>query len=262
MNNRIIKNVVIAASIIGFIILALFVTTNVFLKKSVQYQFNDIISYDISLENAEIKMIVEKGNENKTIIGISASGANNIQDVSVGEQNGVLNIEQHPKGNFIPNIGGSVKVEVILIFSDKDDIDRFLLATKSGAIKVQGIKSEQIEISSHSGKISLIDIISNELSVSSKSGEIQAENIIAKEFNNSSESGQCTVYFSSDISQLNATSKSTSGDVTYMFQNDIGLNLSWKARNVKSEIESDDDSTNTLYFESESGTVKIMRTKS
>lgn len=262
MNNRLIKNVVIAVSIIAFIILAFFVITNVFLKKSVQYQFNNIISYDISLENAEINMIVKKGNENKTIVGVSTSGANNIQNISVGEENGVLNIEQQPKGNIIPNIGGGVKVEVTLTFSDKDDIDRFLLATKSGAIKVQGIKSDQIKMSSHSGKISLVDIISNELSVSSKSGEIQAENITAKKFNNITESGQCTVDFSSDISQLNAKSKSTSGDVTYIFQNDIGLNLSWKARNVKSEIESDDNSTNTLYFESESGNVKIMRTKS
>lgn len=233
--------------------------TNVLFKKSESYIYKNINSFNINLEDAEISITSVKGAESKTEIKVYMSGIGNYDSILAVEKNGILNISQNSKINLIPNIGGSVKVELINTFVDENHIDNFTIHTKSGAVKAQGINSETVDIATHSGKVYVTDITSVKLTVSTRSGLMIAENIYTQYLENTSQSGKCIVSFNEKITQLNAVSKSSSGDVSYVFNNDIGLNLSWKAKHVTSEIESDENSPNKLYFESESGTIRVIR---
>ncbi|PWJ48063.1 DUF4097 family beta strand repeat-containing protein [Faecalicatena contorta] len=257
--NKKIKNIMIIFAIILIGITSTLFVSNIFFKKNQSYNYKDINSYNIDVENAEISIVTEKGIENKTEIKIYMSGIGNYESILVIEKDGILSISQNSKVNLIPNIGGSVKVELINTYVDENRINNFTIHTKSGAVKAQGINSELIDIDTHSGKVHLSEIISDKLTVKTQSGEIAVDNIYTQYFENTSQSGKCTVSFNENITQLSAVSKSSSGDVSYIFTNDIDLNLSWKARNVTSEIESDENSLNKLYFESESGNIKIIR---
>jgi len=257
--NKKIRNIMIVFAIIVIGITSISFVSNVFFKKNQSYNYKDINSYNIDVENAEISIVTEKGIENKTEIKVYMSGIGNYESILVIEENGILSISQNSKISLIPNIGGSAKVELINTYVDENCINNFTIYTKSGAVKAQGINAELIDIDTHSGKVHLSEVVSDKLTVNTQSGEIVANNIYTQYFENTSQSGKCTVSFNENITQLNAVSKSSSGDVSYIFNNDIGLNLSWKARNVTSEIESDENSSNKLYFESESGNIRIMR---
>lgn len=101
-------------------------------------------------------------------------------------------------------------------------------------------------------------ITGSELVARSTSGAIQLEELTVSKVETEAENGSSRLVFSDKLEQIIANSSSTSGAIDYEFHNDIKLDLRSSGK-LKSEIESNMASPNTIDMQSESGQLSVSR---
>ncbi|WP_312094622.1 DUF4097 family beta strand repeat-containing protein [Niallia sp.] len=291
---KIVRIVLIFLGVIG-IILLFGLGQYIISDDSKTYSFLNVEGINTNLENAEIHIETVQGKENKTHIEVVAKGKSMTNDIYITNEGNSVNIDQ--KSMFRLGIFGNLKI-IVKVEVKENQFDHLNLSNESGAISIKHANSNNItiqtesgdvslddistkntsvssssakislgnitnsnklEIKTQSGAITLKDVESKELSIQSSSGSQHGEEIVTSNLTTQSDSGSGSYEFSEALVELNADSKSSSGNIEYIFQNDIPLDINWSGKKMKNQITNDKNATNKINMKTNSGNMSVKR---
>jgi len=291
---KIVRIVIILLGVIG-VILLFGLGQYVFSDDSKTYSFSNVEVLNTNLENADLQIETVQGDENNTHIEVVAKGKSKTNDIHITNEGNSVNIDQ--ESMFRLGIFGNLKV-IVKVEVKENQFDKLNLSNESGAITIKradsnnltiqtesgevslddistenaslssssakislgNVKnSNKLEIKTQSGAITLKDVESKQLSIQSTSGSQHGEKIVTSKLRTQSDSGSSRYEFSEALVELNADSTSSSGNIEYIFQNDIPLDINWSGEKMNNQITNNKNATNKIIMETNSGNMSVKR---
>jgi DUF4097 and DUF4098 domain-containing protein YvlB len=253
-------------AILLFIVIAVLCLAYGFIKSltasssSKSYTATDIQSIRVDVENAKIHIEAIEGLKDKTEVEVVAKGKYDSSHINFESKNNSVVIKQtglHKLLNF--NFNNSLDVFVkVATKGTENRLDQIFVSSESGKVSIQNINSRAIVVHSENREISMKDITSDELSAHSTSADIRLEGLTTSKLETKTENGSSHIVFSEKLKKLITNSTSSSGNIDYIFQNDIRIDLKWKGK-WDSKLQSDEGSTNKIVIESDSGHMSASR---
>ncbi|MCR8630108.1 DUF4097 family beta strand repeat-containing protein [Paenibacillus radicis (ex Xue et al. 2023)] len=248
--------IVIAFVCLGYVIIKSLTSPS----SSKSYTATDIQSIQVDVKNVKVHINTTEGRENKTEVEVVAKGKYDSSHIHIETKNNALVIEQTGSHkllnvNFNNSLDVFVKVETN---GTKNRLDRTAVSSQNGKIAIENLNSRAIVVQSENGEINMKEVSSDELSAHSTSGAIRLDGVNTLKLDTKTENGSNHIVFSDKLEKLIANSTSSSGNINYIFQNDIKLNLKWKGK-WDSKLKSDEASTNKIVMESDSGHMSASR---